>query len=498
MTTESLAPRSVASSATERHYNPWIVLLIACMAQFMVILDATIVNVALPSIQRSLHFSATELQWVVNAYTLVFGGFLMLGGRAADLLGRRRLFVAGVILFSAASMFNGLAQSSTMLIFGRGLQGLGGALVSPAALAIIMDTFQDTGERTKALGVWSGIAAGGGAFGLLLGGILVDLVSWQWIFFVNVPIGILTALAAVRLVPESRANVAHRTFDLAGAVTVTSGLVVLVFAIVKAQAWNWGSARVIALLSLSALLLAAFVVIEQRSKAPLIRLSIFRIRTLATANCVMLLVASGMFGMFFFASLYVQEVLGYSPLKAGLAFLPVTLGIVVGAGMAQQLIKWLGVRNLAAVGLSLAVVGMVLLAGVPVHGHYVSNLLVGLIPMSIGMGLTFVPITLLATSGVGTDDSGTASGLFNTSQQVGGSLGLAILSTLAANKTASVLSGTRGGPLAIVSAQVAGYHVAFWAAAIMLAAGAVLLVALLRPRHLEAVSTDPNAAMLAA
>jgi MFS family permease len=205
-----------------------------------------------------------------------------------------------------------------------------------------------------------------------------------------------------------------------------------------------------------------------------------------------------MFGMFFFASLYVQEVLGYSPLKAGLAFLPVTLGIVVGAGMAQQLIKRLGVRNLAVVGLSLAVVGMVLLAGVPVHGHYVSNLLVGLIPMSIGMGLTFVPITLLATSGVGTDDSGTASGLFNTSQQVGGSLGLAILSTLAANKTASVLSGTRGGPLAIVSAQVAGYHVAFWAAAIMLAAGAVLLFALLRPRHLEAVSTDPNAAMLAA
>jgi EmrB/QacA subfamily drug resistance transporter len=498
MTTDSLAPPAAAASVAQRHYNPWIVLVIACMAQFMVILDATIVNVALPSIQRSLHFTPTELQWVVNAYTLVFGGFLMLGGRAADLLGRRRLFVAGVVLFSAASLFNGLAQSSTMLIFGRGLQGLGGALVSPAALSIIMNTFQDTGERTKALGVWSGIAAGGGAFGLLLGGILTDLVSWQWIFFVNVPIGIVTAIAAVRLVPESRANLEHRTFDLAGAVTVTGGLVVLVFAIVKAQAWNWGSSRIIALLSVSVLLLAAFVVIEQRSKAPLIRLSIFRIRTLATANGVMLLVASGMFGMFFFASLYVQEVLGYSPLRAGFAFLPVTLGIVVGAGLAQQLIKRLGVRNLAVLGLSLAVVGMIVLAGVPVHGRYVSDLLVGLIPMSIGMGLTFVPITLLATSGVGTDDSGTASGLFNTSQQVGGSLGLAILSTLAANKTASVLSGSRGGPLAIVSAQVAGYQVAFWAAAIMLAAGAVLLVALLRPRHLAVVSTDPNAAMIPA
>jgi EmrB/QacA subfamily drug resistance transporter len=498
MTTESVTPRATRAAATEQHYNPWIVLVIACMAQFMVILDATIVNVALPSIQRSLHFTPTELQWVVNAYTLVFGGFLMLGGRAADLLGRRRLFVAGVVLFSAASLFNGLAQSSTMLIVGRGLQGLGGALVAPAALAIIMNTFQDTGERTKALGVWSGIAAGGGAFGLLLGGVLTDLVSWQWIFFVNVPIGIVTALLAVRLVPESRADVEHKTFDLAGAVTVTSGLVVLVFAIVKAQAWNWGSSRVIGLLSLSVLLLGAFVVIEQRSPAPLVRLSIFRIRTLATANGVMLLVASGMFGMFFFASLYVQEVLGYSPLRAGFAFLPVTLGIVVGAGLAQQLIKRLGVRNLAVVGLSLAVVGMVVLAGVPVHGHYVSDLLVGLIPMSIGMGLTFVPITLLATSGVGTSDSGTASGLFNTSQQVGGSLGLAILSTLAASKTASVLSHSSGGPIAKVTAVVAGYHVAFWAAAIMLAAGAVLLVVFLRPRHLEAVSTDPSAAMVAA
>jgi len=498
MTADTTAMPSARTAAGEHPHAPWIVLVIACLAQFMVVLDATIVNVALPTIQRSLHFSPTELQWVVNAYTLVFGGFLMLGGRAADLLGRRRLFVAGILLFSGASLFNGLAQSSTMLIFGRGLQGLGGALVSPAALSIILDTFRETDERTKALGVWSAIAAGGAAFGLMLGGILTDLVSWQWIFFVNVPIGIAAALLAVRRVPESRAQLEHRTFDLAGAVTVTAGLVVLVFAIVKAQAWSWGSTRTVALLSLSLLLLAAFIAIEQRSPAPLVRLSIFRIRTLSTANGVMLLVASGMFGMFFFISLYVQEILGYSPLKAGFAFLPVTLGIIVGAGIAQQAIKRIGVRNVAVVGLALATLGLVVLAGVPIHGHYVSDLLTGLIPMSIGMGLTFVPITLLGTSGVGPNDAGTASGLFNTSQQIGGSLGLAILSTLAVSHTESLLHSSPGGPLAVIAARVAGYHVAFWAAAVMLGAAAVLLVVLLRPRDLEAVSTDPSAAMLTA
>ncbi len=499
MTTQAPASNIATATGTvsSAHHSPWIVLVIACLAQFMVVLDATIVNVALPTIQRSLHFSPAELAWVVNAYTLVFGGFLMLGGRAADLLGRRRLFVIGVGLFSAASLFNGLSQSATMLIIGRGVQGLGAALVAPAALSIIMNTFQDTGERTKALGVWSGIAAGGAAFGLLLGGVLTDLVSWQWIFFVNVPIGIVTIPLALRKVPESRAHMEHRTFDVAGAVTITSGLVVLVFAIVKAQPWGWGSSRTIALLSVAVLLLAAFVMIELRSKQPLIRLSIFRVRTLATANGVMLLVASGMFGMFFFASLYVQEILGYSPLKAGFAFLPVTLGIILGAGIAQQLIKRVGVRNVAVGGISLAALGMLIMTGVPVHGHYVSNLLVGLMPMSIGMGLTFVPITLLATSGVSQDDAGTASGLFNTSQQVGGSLGLAILSTLAADHTANLLHSSAGGVAAELGARVSGYQVAFGAAAVMLIIGAVLLVVLLRARHLETVSTDPNAALLA-
>lgn len=479
-------------NSDSRTYNRWLILVIACLAQFMVVLDNTIVNVALPSIQRGLSFSAANLQWVVDGYTLIFGGFLMLGGRAADLLGRRRLFIAGVILFSAASLLNGFAQSSTMLIVGRGLQGLGGALVSPAALSIIMTTFDDTGERTKALGVWSAIAAGGAAFGLLLGGVLTDLISWRWNFFVNLPVGIGAVMMALRYVPESRADLGHRRFDAVGAVTVTGGLLALVFGIVKAQAWGWGAGRTLGVMGAGVLLLALFTFLESRNAAPLVKLSIFRIRSISVGNSAMLLVASALFGFFFFASLYVQDILGYSPLKAGFAFLPTTLGIIVGAGISQAVIKRVGVRNMAVSGIALATVGMVVLTQLPVHGHYLSNLLIGLVPLAIGMGLTFVPITLLATSGVDADDSGLASGLFNSAQQVGGSLGLAIFSTLAASHTTSLLTNA-GHPLGVagqLAARVGGYHVAFAAAAIALGAGGVLLVLLLRPRHVESVSYD--------
>jgi EmrB/QacA subfamily drug resistance transporter len=479
---------------TSHSQNRWLILVIACLAQFMVVLDATIVNVALPSIQHGLHFSASSLPWVVNAYTLMFGGFLMLGGRAGDLLGRRRLFIAGVILFAGASLLNGLAASPAMLIFGRGLQGLGGALVSPAAMSIITTTFTDNAERTRALGVWSAIAAGGAAVGLLLGGVLTDLVSWPWIFFVNVPVGVLTIVLASRFVPESRAHNISRSFDLAGATTVTAGLVVIVFAIIKAQSWGWGAANTIALLASGAALLALFVAIERRSDAPLVPLRIFRIRTLATADAALLLLGSAMFGMFFFASLYVQEILGYSPLRAGFAFLPATVGIIIGSVIAQQLIRRIGVRNVAVGGFLLAAVGMTLLTGVQVGGSYVSDLLVGLVPLSIGLGLTFVPITLLATGGVSSDEAGVASGLFNTAQQVGGSLGLALMSTVAANRTASVLHG--GATLA--AAQVSGYQLAFTIAAGMLAAGAVILVVALRQRHVRDLELDPSALVVAA
>jgi EmrB/QacA subfamily drug resistance transporter len=492
MTETAGVTANTTPSTPERATNRWLILVIACLAQFMVVLDATVVNVALPSIQRGLHFSPSSLPWVVNAYTLIFGGFLLLGGRAGDLLGRKRLFIAGVALFSGASLLNGLAQSSGMLIAGRGLQGLGGALLSPAALSIITTTFTEQEERTKALGVWSAIAAGGGAVGLIMGGVLTQLASWPWIFIVNVPVGVLTLIATLRFVPESRASLGHRSFDLAGAVTVTGGLVVLVYAVVKAQAFGWGSARTLGLIAGALALLAAFVVIEQRSAAPLIRLSIFRIRTLAVADTVLLLVASGLFGMFFFASLYVQEILGYSPLQAGLAFLPVTGGIAVGAGIAQQLIRRAGVRNVGVLGILMATVGMVILAQVPVHGSYAADLLPGLLPMSVGMGLTFVPITLLATGGVSPNDSGLASGLFNTSQQVGGALGLAILSTLAASKTTSVLNGLHGSAAVAASAaaRVSGYQVAFAAAAVMLGAGCVILALGIRRRHVEALELE--------
>ncbi len=479
---------STVVESTARSVNPWLVLVIACLAQFMVVLDATVVNIALPSVQRGLHFSAANLQWVVNAYTLIFGGFLLLGGRAADLLGRKRLFIAGVIVFSAASLLNGLSQSSGMLIVGRGLQGLGGALVSPAALSIVTTTFSDGAQRTKALGVWSAIAAGGGAVGLLLGGVLTDVASWRWVFFVNVPVGIATVALALRYVAESRLEVKHRAFDLAGAFTVTSGLVVLVYAIVKAQAYGWGSARTLGLAAVAVALLAIFIVIERRSAAPLMRLGIFRIRTLAVADTVLLLVASAMFGMFFFASLYVQEVLGYSPLKAGLAFLPVTAGIVIGAGLSQQLIRRVGARNVSLGGVVLAAIGMLVLTQLPVHGSYAGDLLVGLMPLSIGMGLVFVPITLLGTGGVKPQDAGLASGLFNTAQQVGGSLGLAILSTLAASRTSSLLHGS--ALISPLAARVSGYHVAFLAAAIMLALGAAILVFGLRRRHMHEIERE--------
>ena len=456
----------------------WLVLILVCLAQFMVVLDATVVNVALPSIQNDLHFSSGDLQWVVNGYTLVFGGFLLLGGRAADLVGRKRLFVAGVAVFTLASLLSGLAQSSGMLIAARALQGLGGALVSPAALSIITTTFADGPERTRALGVWGAIAGGGGAFGLLLGGFLTQSLSWEWVFFVNVPIGLLTILAASRFVPESRSEAATRSFDLAGAVSVTSGLVLLTYAIVKAQDFGWGAPRTLALAGLAAALLVAFVVIERRSKAPLVRLDALRTRSLAASNLVMLLVAGGLFSMFFFGGLYLQNVLGYDPLEAGLAFLPMTAGIVAGSVLSQRLIPRFGVKNVLLGGLGLAAVGLALMTRVEPDSSYVTVVLPAFFLLAIGMGNAFVPLTLTATTNVAAADQGLASGLFNTSQQVGGALGLAVLSTLAADRTA-------GGTSA--AALVDGFHVAFAAGAAMLALGVVIAAAVLRRRDVAAI-----------
>src|SRR3954451_1647396 len=483
--------RSMHSASSRVPINRWATLVVVCLAQFMVILDSTIVNVALPSIQRGLHFSAADLQWVINSYTLMFGGFLLLGGRAADFFCRRRLFLASVIVFSGASLLNGLATSAEMLIIGRVLQGLGGALVSPAALSIITTTFAEGPDRNKALGVWSAIAAGGAAIGLLMGGILTDLLSWQWCFFVNVPVGIAAVLAALRYVPNTLAEHRPKTIDIAGAVSVTSGLVVLVYAIVKAQQWGFGSGRTLGLAALAAVLLASFVVIESRSKAPLVRLGIFRKRSLTGANNVVSLVPAGMFSMFFFVTLYVQEILGYSPLKAGLAFLPVTLGIIIGAGVAQQGIKLIGARLQTVIGILGASVGFFMLTGMSADGTYLSDVFPALIPIALGMGMTFVPITLMATTGVHGDDQGLASGLLNTAQQVGGALGLAVLSTVAFNHATSALGGLGHAPTAAdrSAALVGGYTTAFTVGGVLMATGAVLTLLIIRGRDVAHIAT---------
>jgi EmrB/QacA subfamily drug resistance transporter len=473
--------------------NRWLVLVLVCIAQFMVILDATIVNVALPSIQNGLHFSATSLQWVVNAYALVFGGFLLLGGRASDLFGRQRLFIAGVVVFTAASLVNGIATSSGVLVGGRALQGLGAALVSPAALSIVTTTFAEGRERTKALGVWSAIAAGGGAFGLILGGLLTETLSWRWVFFVNLPIGIAAALLSLRFIPNTRAEEKPHSADVGGAVTVTGGLLLLVYAIVKAQSYGWGDIKTIGLFAGAVALLAAFVAIELRSRSPLIRLGIFRMRSLTSSNLSMLLVASGMFSMFYFASIYVQEILGYKPLKAGFAFLPFTFGIVIGAGAAQALISRIGIRAVTAIGLTIATAGLALFTQISVTGTYWSEIFPGVSVMSIGMGLTFVPLTLLATTNVSNEDAGLASGIFNTSQQIGGALGLAVLSTLAASRTANLSAQGIGRPEALTR----GFHVAFAVGAAFLAAGLVVLLIGIRKRHVESIDTKVDEPILA-
>ena len=471
--------------------NPWLVLVLVCLAQFMVILDATIVNVALPSIQKDLDMSESGLQWVVNAYALFFGGFLLLGGRAGDLIGRKRVFLAGLVLFTVASLLCGLANGETWLIVTRGLQGLGAALVSPAALSIVTSTFREGQERTRALGVWAAIAVGGGAVGLLLGGILVETLSWPWIFFVNVPVGIATFFVSLRFVPESKDEHAHKSFDVAGAVTVTGGLIALVYGIVRSAESGWGSGEVLGFLGLAVVLLAAFVFIESRSVEPLVRLSIFGVRTVRGANVAMFVVAAGMFAMFFFNTLYVQRVLGYTPARGGPRVPPVHArdhhrGGSRPAARAEGRrtrgpARRLRARRRRAPALPPAGAGQ----------HLLPRSDAGPIMLiSIGMGLVFVPVTLIATSGVPVDDAGLASGLFNTSQQIGGALGLALLTTLSTNRTEDELSslGRQPTPADTADALVSGFHVTWLASAILIGAGGLLLVALVRRRDAVAVA----------
>ncbi|MBM3667193.1 MAG: MFS transporter [Actinobacteria bacterium] len=458
----------------------WQALALLCMAQFVVVLDASIVNVALPSIGDGLGFSQENLPWVVNAYVLTFGGFLLLGGRMADLLGRRRVFFAGLVVVAVASLAAGFATTEGQLIAARAAQGLGAAIISPSALSIVTTLFTDGAERNKALGAWGAVAGSGGAAGVLLGGILTDGLGWEWVLWVNVPVAVIAAILTPRLIPESRAEGRERNFDAAGAFTVTAGLTVLVYALVDATEAGWGSAQTLGLIGLSLALFAAFVAIELRSSAPLVPFSIFRLRTLTGANVVGLLVGASLFSMFFFISLYMQQVLGYSAIKAGLSYLPLSVAIILAAGAGSQLVTRIGFKPVLAAGLALIALGLAWFSQISVGGGFTSDILGPSLLAAVGLGFSFVTTTIAAVSGVAERESGLASGLINTSQQIGGAIGLAVLSTIATSTTDDLLAESGGDPAAIPNALTEGFQAAFLGGAAIAALGLALTLVLIR------------------
>ena len=459
--------------------SKWAALAVLSVAQLMVVLDTTIVNVALPSIQRALHFSsAADLQWVVNAYILTFGGFLLLGGRVADRYGRRRVFVSGVVLFAAASLACGLANSSGLLVAARAVQGLGAAFMAPAALSLLTVIFTEGEERNRALGVWAAIAGAGGAVGLLAGGVLTTQLSWRWVFFVNLPIAAFAAVASFRLIGESRDPVAGG-FDVPGAVTGTTGLGALVFGLVRANVWGWGSATTILVLAAAAVLLAAFVLLQLRGRYPLVPPRLFRHRTLVGADVGMLIAGAGLFGVFFFLTLYMQDILHYSALKTGVAYLPFTAMIVISAGVCSRILGRVGTRPIVVTGLLLAAAGLALLARLsPATGYL--DFLPSLVLMGAGLGGTFVAITSSAVAGVPQEDTGVASALLNASQQIGGSLGLAVLTAVATARFDAVRP-VHPTPATLAAATTSSWAYAFIVAAGLLVSAAVIAGWLLRP-----------------
>jgi EmrB/QacA subfamily drug resistance transporter len=490
---ETPAASAGPTSRLTSRVNPNAVLAVVAVAQFMVILDATVVNVALPTIRRDLGFSEQSLSWILNAYTLMFGGFLLLGGRSADRLGRRRLFVAGITLFAGASLICGLSQSEGMLLVARGAQGLGGAMVSPAALSIILTTFAEGPDRNRALAVWGAIAGAGGAAGVLLGGVIVQAISWRWVFFINVPIGATALVLTARIVPESRAAAAAaRGYDIGGAIAITLGTIALVFTLIKADTWGWGSAKTVAGLAIAAVLIAAFVWIEHRHPDPLVPLRIFSNRSLAASDVTMLLVAAALFGMFYFCTLYLQQVLGFSALKTGVSYLPFSLTLVVASAAASRVVDRFTPKPVLVTGLLITTAGFVVLTRASGHGDYASHVLPALVIIGIGLGMSFVPITIAATTGVAPEDSGLASGLLNTTQQVGGSLGLAILSTVATTRFDDALRGGAGLPAALTH----GFKGGFTVSAVICAAGAVLALVLLPRRKRDPENAGVEAVAL--
>jgi EmrB/QacA subfamily drug resistance transporter len=473
----------------------WIALLVLCFGDLMIVLDATIVNVALPSIRADLGFSETSLAWVVNAYLITFGGFLLLGGRLGDLFGHRRLFLIGLTLFTLASLACGLAGSQEFLIGARAVQGLGGAIVSVVALSLTMIMFTEQAERAKAMGIFGFVLSGGGTAGVLLGGVLTDLLSWNWIFLVNIPVGVAVVALCFILLPSERGPASGARLDIAGAVTVTASLMLAVYAIVNGNETGWTSGETIGLLAAAAALLAAFLVIEARAQSPLVPLGLFRLRSVSTANVVGILMAGGMFATFFLSALYLQQVLGYTPLEVGLAFLPST--VIWGAvsfGLSDKLVMRFGIKPPLVVGLSLMALGILLFARAPVDGNFAVDVLPAMLLQGFGAGIGFNPILLAAMSDVKPREAGLASGIVNTSFMMGGALGLAVIASLAASRTDSLLSSGDGQ----LAALTGGYHTGFLLGAVFSAAAAALGGLVLRPAPAGVPHVEPEAAVEAA
>jgi EmrB/QacA subfamily drug resistance transporter len=472
--------RKVATESTDQ--TRWFALALIVAAQFMVVLDVAIVNVALPSIRTDLHFSQENLQWVITAYSILFGGVLLLGGRLADLLGRRRLFFVGLALFTVSSLLDGLAWSEGSLIAFRALQGLGAALASPAALSILTTTFAEGRERNLALGIWGAASSSGGAAGVLLGGVLTSGLGWSWIFFVNVPVGALVIGLTPFLLRESRAEVEDRRFDFSGAASITGGLMLLVYGLTRAAQHGWATGEAVGLLGGAAALIVTFFVIESRSRAPLLPLKIFRLRTLTASNVAGLLMGGALFAQFFLLTLYMQEVLHYSALKTGVAYIALTLTTIAFAAVAQALVTRVGIRPILPLGLVLSTVALLLYARLPVHGHYFTDLFPAFLISGIGLALAFVPMSIGALTGVQPAEAGVASGLINTTQQIGGAVGVAIATTIATSFTSGYVDAHAGSNAFSGPALTHGFQIAFYVLAALAAAGALISGLMLESR----------------
>jgi EmrB/QacA subfamily drug resistance transporter len=463
-------------------------LAILAAAQFMVILDATIVNVALPAIQQSLGFTASQLQWIITAYALTFGGFLLLGGRLADLFGRRRIFMAGVIVFATASLLGGLAQNPAMLIGFRALQGLGGALLAPAALSLVLTIFKEGQERNRALGIWSMVSGGGGAVGLLLGGILTQYVDWRWIFFINVPIAIFVVILALRYVPKSLPGKTERV-DIIGGVTITASLAALVYGLAEVPTETWTGTVPLVSFAVAAVLMVGFIINELLVKVPLITLSIFRKRNVTGATIIQILLPAALFGMFFYLSIYEQQILGYTPTETGLANLPFTGVLIVIAAVLSRRIAHINPKPLLVVAPLIMAAGLFYFSRIPLHADYVKDILPGVILMAIGMAITFVTATVVATNGISAKQSGLVSGLLNTSQQIGGAIGLAVLSVISTAATKTAMIDAHGNPAALPQSMVTGFQQGFYAAALIAIGGSIVALIVIKTRK-QSMSED--------